>query len=64
MPRLQHAARLLELQKLAFKSFQPALRDLALLHLTAIETRVALEDHLGRLTDAQLLELARLLHLR
>ena len=61
---VQHAAKLLELQKIAFKSFQPALREFALLHLTAIETRGALEAHLGALSDAQLSELLTLLSLR
>jgi len=54
----------MNLQKLAFEKFQPELRDLALSHLTAIEKREALEEHLAKLADDKLLALVHQLNLR
>jgi hypothetical protein len=61
---VQHTSRLQQLQMLAFQHFPGALRELALLHLSAIDARASLETHLGRLPDAELHDLLGRLHLR
>ncbi|ORX76621.1 hypothetical protein K493DRAFT_108639 [Basidiobolus meristosporus CBS 931.73] len=59
-----HSKRLLELQRVAFSSFQSQLSPLALANIGAIERRVDLERHFDKLSDEELIRLCQILGLR
>jgi len=54
----------MDLQKIAFKDFQPELLSFALSHLAGIETRPNLKQNFELLSTEKLLELSSTLDLR
>ncbi|KAF9919175.1 hypothetical protein FBU30_011136 [Linnemannia zychae] len=59
-----YAAKLSQLQRIAFTDFRDELMDLAMSNLRAIEAREALLRHFEKLNLEQLIQLCRLLHIR
>ncbi|KAL1919017.1 uncharacterized protein VTP21DRAFT_2398 [Calcarisporiella thermophila] len=59
-----HESKLVELQRIAFKHFQPTLKSLALSNVGSIEQRDELLNHFKELEDSELMKLAEMLGVR